>query len=156
MTVPASGVIWGLMWATDRLYDWGFGLIAVPIRIIIFIIQISILFACLATIIGIVVGAFGFFKAASRGQDMASDSELSFKRYMLLLVLPVAMVAASALFAFFNTWMDFFERGLAIIGAGYVALLWGLQISSVLLIGVWLVVLPFYLRNRRASGLPGN
>ena len=39
MTIPASGVIWGLMWATDRLYDWGFGLIAVPIRTIIFIIQ---------------------------------------------------------------------------------------------------------------------
>ena len=95
MTIPAAGFAWGLMWVTDRLYDWGFGLIAVPIRIIIFFMQMGALLGCLALTIGIVLVTVSVFKGASRGQDVDSDSALSVKGYMALLLLPMAMVVGS-------------------------------------------------------------
>ena len=148
---PAAGFAWGLMWVTDRLYDWGVGFIAVPIRIIIFVMQIGVLFACLSTGVGIVLVTASVFYGASRGQDSVSGNRLSVKGYMLLLLLPAAMGVAGLLVGLFHNWLNFGEHGLGAITWGYVVLNWVLEIGSLVIIGVWLVILPIFLRKRNAT-----
>ena len=59
---PTAGLAWGLMWVTDRLYEGGWWwFIAVPIRIITFLMQLGVLFGCLATVVGIVVMTASLF-----------------------------------------------------------------------------------------------
>jgi hypothetical protein len=138
------------MWVTDRLYDWGAWWMAAPIRIIIFVMQIGVLFGCLSAGVGIVLMTATFFYRASRGQDSDSGNTLSVKGYMLFLLLPVAMGVASLLVELFHNWLNFNEHGLGLISLGYVALDWVLGIGSLVIIGVWLVILPIFLRKRNA------
>jgi hypothetical protein len=69
---------------------------------------------------------------------------------MLFLLLPVAMGVASLLVELFHNWLNFNEHGLGLISLGYVALDWVLGIGSLVIIGVWLVILPIFLRKRNA------
>ncbi len=148
---PTAGIAWGLMWVTDRLYEGGWWwFIAVPIRLITFLMQIGVLLGCLATGVGIVLVTASSFYRASRGQDWDSGSRLSVKGYMLLLLLPVAMGVASLLVELFQNWLNFGEHGLGFIFLGYEALDWVLAIGSLVIIGVWLVILPIFLRKRNA------
>jgi len=152
MSFPAATLAWGLMWATDRLYEGGWWwFVAVPIRIIIFLMQLGVLFGCLASLAGIVWVTVSIFYRASRGQDLDGESRLSVKGYMLFLLLPVAMGLASVLVALFNNWLNFNEHGLGLISLGYVALYWVLEIGSLVIILVWLVILPIFLRKRNAT-----
>ena len=152
MSTFASVSAWVLMWVTDRLYDWGLGLFAVPIRIAIFFMQLGFLLGCLAVIIGIAVTTFIVFKAATRGLDADSDEALGFKGYMLLLLTPILMFVASILLPLFNMWLDFNDSGLGFIHLGYWLLEFALVYGSVSIILIWIVVLPFFLRSRHASG----
>jgi F0F1-type ATP synthase membrane subunit c/vacuolar-type H+-ATPase subunit K len=147
LSFPTAGLAWGLMWVTDKLYDWGVWFIAVPIRIITFIMQIAVLFGCLTAGIGIVFVTATFFHGASRGQDSDSGNTLSVKGYILFLLLPVAMGVASLLAALFHNWLNFGEHGLGLITFGYVALDWVLEIGSLVIVGIWLVILPIFLRK---------
>jgi hypothetical protein len=99
---------------------------------------------------GIVFVIGSLFRGASRGRDVDSGNALSFKGYMLLLVLPVAMGVAGLLVGLFHNWLDFNQRGLGFISLGYQALVWVLEIGSLVVIGVWLVILPIFLRKRKA------
>ena len=149
---PIAGLAWGLMWVTDRLYEGGsWWFIAAPIRIIILFMQLGVLLGCLATMVGIVWVMASIFYQASRGQDLDSGSTLSVKGYMLLLLLPVAMGVASLLVGLFHDWLNFGEHGLGLITVGYVALNWVLEIGSLVIIGVWLVILPIFLRKRNQA-----
>ena len=69
---------------------------------------------------------------------------------MLLLLLPVAMGIAGLLVELFHNWLNFNEHGLGLISLGYTALDWVLGIGSLVIIGVWLVILPIFLRKRNA------
>ena len=151
MSFPAAGLAWGLMWLTDRLYDWGVGFIAVPLRIITFIMQIGVCLGLLSAGVGIVLVAASVFRGALRGQDWDSESTLSVKGYMLLLLLPVAMGVASLLVELFHNWLNFNEHGLGFISVGYVAFDWVLGWGSLVITGVWLVILPIVLRKRNAN-----
>jgi hypothetical protein len=111
--------------------------------------QIGVLLGCLSAGVGIVVMTASLFYGASRGQDLDSGT-LSVKGYMLLLLLPVAMGVASLLVALFNNWLNFNEHGLGLITVGYVALDWVLEYGSLVIIGVWLVILPIFLHKRNA------
>ena len=71
MSIFASGSAWVLMWVTDRLYDWGLGLLAVPIRISIFFMQLGFLLGCLAIIIG----------SARTGDSSKEDGDQDAARY---------------------------------------------------------------------------
>lgn len=152
VSFPTAGLAWGLMWVTDRLYEspGAFWFIAVPIRIVTFIMQIGVLFGCLSAGVGIVLVAVFLFYGASRGQYSVSGSTLSVKSYMLFLLLPVAMVVASLLVVLFQNWLNFGGHGLGLITIGYEALNWVLQIGSLVTIVVWLVILPIFLRKRKA------
>lgn len=147
---PIAGLTWGLMWFTDRLYEWGVGLIAVPIRIITFIMQLGVLLGCLGTVIGIVWITASIFYSASHGQAADGESKLSVKGYMLLLLIPVAMEVAGLLVGLFHNWLNFGEHGLGLITLGYIALNWVLENGSLVIILVWLVILPIFLRRRNA------
>lgn len=153
MSFPTAGLAWGLMWVTDRLYEspGAFSFIAVPMRIIILLMQIGVLFGCLFTGVGIVLVTASLFYGASRGKDSDSGSTLSVKGYMLLLLLPVAMGVASLLVELFHNWLNFNEHGLGAISLGYIALDWVLGYGSLVVIGVWLVILPIFLRKRNAT-----
>ena len=151
-SVPIAGIAWVLMWMTDRLYEWGWvWIIAAPIRIIIFCMQLGVLFTCLATVIGIALLTASLFRSASRGQNINEDS-LSVKGYMGLLLLPVTLAIVSLLVSLFHNWLNFGERGLAFITLGYMALVWALAIASLAIPVVWLVILPIFLNNRRPAG----
>jgi hypothetical protein len=148
---PAAGFAWVLMWVTDRLYEGGsWWFMAVPIRIIVFLMQLGVLFACLATVIGIVWVIASIFYRALRGQELDGESRLSVKDYMLFLLLPVAMGIASLLVVLFNNWLNFNEHGLGLIALGYMALDWVLEYGSLVIIGAWLVILPIFLRKHNA------
>lgn len=151
---PAFGA-WLLMWITDRLYDWGVGLLAIPIRITLFFMQIGFLIFCVVITVYIALTVVKIFKGALHRESLDYESPLSIKGYMMLLLLPVAMWATSAIFAFLNNWLDFNERGLGFVALGYVALIWAFLIGSVAIIGLWLVILPFFLRNRAHLNLQG-
>lgn len=152
VSFPAAGLAWGLMWVTDRLYEGGWWwFIAVPIRIIIFLMQLGVLLGCLGSVVGIVWVTVSIFYRASRGQDLDGESTLSVKGYMLFLLLPVAMVIASLLVALFQDWLNFNEHGLGLIALGYLALYWVLGVGSLVIIGIWLVILPIFLRKRKRN-----
>jgi hypothetical protein len=119
-------------------------------RIITFLMQIGVLFGCLLAAVGIVWVTVSLFYGALRGKDLDSGSTLSVKGYMLFLLLPVAMGVASLLVELFNNWLNFNEHGLGLISLGYLALDWVLGIGSLVIIGVWLVILPVFLRKRNA------
>ena len=148
---PAAVCAWGLMWMTDRLYGWGAWWLGAPIRIIIVIMQFGVLLACLGTAVGLAWLSFGVFYRASQGRD-TNDAigRLSIKRYITLLVVPVAMNAVSLFVGVFHNWLNFNEHGLGLITFGYTAFVWVLQIGSLVIIGVWFVILPIFLHNRNA------
>jgi len=150
LSFPTAGLAWVLMWVTDRLYEGSWWFIAVPIRIIIFLMQFGVLFGCLAKVVGIVWVMASIFYGASRGQDSDSGSTLSVKGYMLLLLLPVAMVVAGLLVELFQNWLNFGAHGLGFITIGYVALDWVLMNGSIVIFVAWLVILPIFLRKRNA------
>jgi len=143
------------MWFTDRLYEWGVWWLGAPIRIIIIIMQIGVLLGCLVAVAGTAWFSFGVFYRASRGKDTDDDTNddsgrLSVRRYMALLVLPVAMTVVSVLVALFHNWLNFSEYGLGLITWGYEALVLVLQLGSLVIIVAWLVILPIFLRKRNA------
>jgi len=146
---PTAGLAWVLMWVTDRLYEGSGWFLAVPIRIVIFLMQIGILFGCLTTAISIAGVTFVIFRMAVKGQDV-DEGRLSVKNYMLLLVIPVAMNISSLLIGLFHEWLNFNEHGLGFITLGYVGLVWYLQAGGLIVFLVWLVILPIFLRNRRS------
>src|SRR4030043_294423 len=69
---------------------------------------------------------------------------------MTLLTLPVAMVVVSLLVGLFHNWLNFNEHGLGLISWGYFTSVLVLQIGSLVIIGVWLIVLPIFLHKRNA------
>lgn len=149
---------WGLMWITDRLYDWGVWWLGAPIRIIVFIMQIGVILGCLVAMVGTVWFSLGVFYRASRGRDTHDETNddsgrLNVKRYMTLLALPVAMVAVSLIVVLFHNWLNFNEQGLGIISWGYGTTAQVLQIGSCVVLGVWLIVLPIFLSRRRVRGV---
>ncbi len=146
---PISGIALALMWATNKLYDWHVGFIAMPIRIIILFTQIGVLLSCLCTAVGIVVVLFLNFRNASRGKD-EDGGVLSTKRYFSLLIFPAGMAISSILIILFNDWLKFNENGLGLISVGFLALDWVLEIGSLVIIGVWFVILPIFLHRRNA------
>jgi len=150
---PNAGFAWGLMWVTDKLYEspGAFSFIAVPMRIIILLMQIGVLVGCLGTGVGIVLVTASLFYGALRGKDLDSGSTLSVKDYILFLLLPIAMGVASLLVTLFHNWLNFNEHGLGFISLGYITLNWVLEIGSLVIIGVWLVILPIFLRKRNAT-----
>lgn len=150
LSFPVAGLAWVLMWVTDRLYEGGWWWwIAVPIRIITFLMQLGVFMGCLAIVVGIVWIMTSIFYRASRGQDSDGKSRLSVKGYMLFLLLPVAMGVVSLLVTLFNNWLNFNEHGLGLIFLGYVALNWVLEIGSLVIILVWLVIFPIILLRKR-------
>lgn len=156
MSVSTACIAWVLMWITDRFYELAetggllgvLGLIAIVLRITIFVMQAAVLLACLGVIISLVKTNFAFFKSASSRLDTDAEETLTFKGYLLNLLTPIVMVVASLLLPLFTMWLDFNERGLGLIPFGYWLLELVLVYGSLLITLIWIVVLPFFLRNR--------
>ena len=152
---PAAGGLWVLMWVTDRLYEHGWmGLIAIPLRIVIFLGQCGFLLQCVTTLYKIVAVAAATFIAAVRGE--AGDGDYRYRRasvldYILVLLLPVAMGVSGALLAVFHNWLDFNEHGLGFVSLGLGWLVWAIEIGSIVLVPVWLLILPIFLWKRRLA-----
>jgi hypothetical protein len=159
MSVSTACIAWVMMWVTDRFYELAetggllgvLGLIAIFLRVTIFVMQVAVLLACLGVIIVIVKTTFDDFKAASSGLDTDTEETLTFKGYLLKLLTPIVMVVASLLLPLFTMWLDFNERGLGLIQIGYGLLQYLLVYGSILITIIWVVVLPFFLRNRHVT-----
>jgi hypothetical protein len=148
-TFPAAGMAWVLMWFSDKLYAtniWWFGAV---LRVITLIMQIGVLMAAIAMIVGVAyILGLNFYRAA-RGLGTEKDEPLKTRDYLLLFLLPVAMAASAILLALFNNWLDFNNHGLGLITMSYFALNWVLESGSIVVVFVWLIILPFFLHNRK-------
>lgn len=155
----AAIVAWGLMWLTDRLYDWNtfISWIAIPLRIVTFLMQLGVLMGCLVTIIGTGWLSFDVFYRASKGinedDETNKPSALNIRGYAALLVIPAVMAVTSLVVGLFHNWLNFNEHGLGLISLGYRVSAQVLELGSVVVLLAWLIVLPVFLHNRKAISI---
>lgn len=126
------------MWVTDRLYehDW-IGVVAVPLRVVIFVGQAGFLVQCVITLGKIAIVAVATFGVAVRGEAGVGDDRYrrgSVIDYILVLLLSVAMGASGVLLAVFHNWLDFNERGLGFVSLGLGWFVWAVQTGSIVIV----------------------
>lgn len=148
-TFLTAGMAWVLMWFSDKLYGANVWWIGAILRVITYLMEIGVLLATFAMIAGLIyILGLNFYRAA-RGLEAEQKHTLSGKNYMLLLLIPVAMVAAEFLVYLFNNWLNFNNHGLGLITENYLILNWVLENGTVIVVLVWLIILPFFLHNRK-------